>query len=85
MGIEAMRYLAVQPDGAIVAAGASINRGDDFALARYTPNGMPDIGFGQGGELETEFSLCPDQALAYAVAVQPTGRQDRRSGMCSKL
>jgi uncharacterized delta-60 repeat protein len=72
-GSDVIQSLAVQPDGAIVAAGASINRGDDFALARYTPNGMPDIGFGQGGKLETEFSLF-DQALAYAVAVQPDGK-----------
>ena len=59
--------LAVQPDGRIVAAGASINRGDDFALARYTPEGTLDPSFGQGGKVEPE--LMPfDQVLASDVA-----------------
>lgn len=36
----------VQPDGKIVLAGAA---GSRLALARYLPNGAPDLAFGQGG------------------------------------
>jgi uncharacterized delta-60 repeat protein len=37
---------ALQRDGRIVVAGASVNTGTDFALARYNPDGSLDATFG---------------------------------------
>jgi uncharacterized delta-60 repeat protein len=41
--------LAIQPDGKILAAGASLPRYPHSALARYTTAGRPDREFGGGG------------------------------------
>ncbi len=45
--------VAVQADGKIVAAGYSGS--NDFALARYNPNGTLDVTFGDGGRVLTDF------------------------------
>src|SRR5690349_6759364 len=46
--------VAVQPDGKIVAAGVAFNGSDnDFALARYNPDGSLDAGFGADGKVVT--------------------------------
>ena len=52
---EGMRGVAVQPDGRIVVAGFSGAHGpnNDFALARYQPNGDLDSSFGTGDHLVT--------------------------------
>ena len=62
------RSAAVQFDGKVVVAGS--NRGN-FALARYNSDGSPDIDFGGGGEVITDFGAF-DYALA--VAVQADGK-----------
>src|SRR5262249_20806102 len=44
--------VAVQPDGKIVVAGAAVTASgidNDFALARYNPDGSLDSSFGTGG------------------------------------
>ncbi len=65
--------VALQPDGKIVAAGSSSNgSNDDFALARYNPDGSLDAGFGSGGKVTTSFGSGDDDA--YAVALQPDGK-----------
>jgi uncharacterized delta-60 repeat protein len=73
-------WLAVQPDGKILWVG---NTGDpsgltsDFAIARFTPGGTLDAGFGTGGEVATQFFTPPllgAQQIADAVVVQPDGR-----------
>lgn len=86
MGITDMaNAIATQPvDGKIVVAGSTcvqsgqcgrINR---FALARYSPNGSLDTGFGTAGKVTTDFanglSTVPDNAFATAVLIQPDGR-----------
>jgi uncharacterized delta-60 repeat protein len=45
-------------DGDIVVAGsaAGLRRGDDMALARLSPTGIPDASFGAGGALVTDAS-----------------------------
>src|SRR5215472_17062077 len=66
--------VAVQPDGRIVAAGAAgryINRGFDFALARYNSSGTLDTSFGTSGKVTTDFAGGND--LPFSVAVQPDG------------
>ncbi len=73
--------LAVQPDGKIIAAGAShFNVGPamlgTFAIARLNADGTPDATFGDGDGMAT--AIQPDglisRATATAVAIQPDGR-----------
>src|SRR5215475_2223394 len=63
--------IAVQTDGKIILAGVSFNPNttDDFALARYNPDGSLDTSFGTGGKVNTDFFGLGDEALA--VAIQP--------------
>jgi len=63
--------IAMQPDGKIILAGVSFNpnTSDDFALARYNPDGSLDTSFGTGGKVNTDFFNLGDEALA--VALQP--------------
>ncbi len=63
---------AVQPDGAIVVAGSSrVGTSLDFAVARYNADGTPDITFGSGGTVFTDFDGATDRARA--VLIQPDG------------
>lgn len=64
--------LAIQPDGKIVAVGQTENRSQDFALARYNPDGSLDSTFGSGGKVVTDFSGSFDGA--QAVALQTDGK-----------
>jgi uncharacterized delta-60 repeat protein len=60
--------IAVQDDGYIVAAGYTVTEsGRDFALVRYTPDGLPDHSFGLGGIVVTEFGSLDDELTALAV------------------
>jgi uncharacterized delta-60 repeat protein len=61
--------LVIQPDGKLVAAGRSL---DNFALARYNPNGSLDLTFGTGGKVTTDFG-GPDD-LVSALVIQPDGK-----------
>lgn len=65
--------LAIQPDGRLILAGrASLpNLGDDFALARFNPDGSLDASFGSGGKVTTHFGL---RDRASAILLQPDGR-----------
>jgi uncharacterized delta-60 repeat protein len=62
--------IAVQPDGKIVAGGAS---GTSFALARYNPTGLLDSSFGTSGTLITSFG-SGGQANVSATLLQPDGK-----------
>ncbi len=66
--------LAIQPDGRIVVAGiaSTSERGWDFALARYNPDGSLDTTFSGDGRLTTDFNGGAD--AAHALALQPDGR-----------
>src|SRR6266568_3400913 len=66
--------VAVQTDGRIVAAGETTTsyRGEDFALARYNPNGALDATFGEGGQVTTDFAGDTDRA--FALALQTDGK-----------
>ena len=64
--------VALQPDGKIIAAGISGVSNDDFALARYNPDGSLDRSFGTNGLLTTDFS--GDHDMAFAMALQPDGK-----------
>jgi uncharacterized delta-60 repeat protein len=65
--------VAVQPDGKIIAVGASVNGHDtDFAVARYMSDGTLDASFGEGGVALFDSRLGDDKA--FAVLIQPDGK-----------
>jgi uncharacterized delta-60 repeat protein len=72
----AAQSLAVQPDGAIVVGGytTSDTQGTqyEFALARYTAEGKPDLDFGGGGTVTTDFA--GGYGKAYSVLIQEDER-----------
>ena len=59
--------VALQPDGKIVVGGSS---DDNFALARYTPEGVLDSSFGTEGKVTTNLG---GEDLLHALALQPDG------------
>lgn len=64
---------AVLPNGDIlVAATATVDlSAGEFALARYTPNGVLDTTFGTKGTVLTSF---PNDDMASAILLQPNGQ-----------
>ena len=73
------RAVAIQADGKIVVAGnAVVGRTSnnqfnfDFALARFNADGSPDLSFGNGGKVTTDFNGQTDRA--FAVAIQGDGK-----------
>jgi uncharacterized delta-60 repeat protein len=72
----AAQAVAVQPDGAIVVAGRS-DSCENFALARYNPDGSPDVSFGKDGRVGTAFSQSCTIHTGdgfYSLALQPDGK-----------
>jgi uncharacterized delta-60 repeat protein len=67
-GLDRAGGVALQPDGKIVAVGAT---SEDFLLARYTPNGSPDATFSDDGTQTTGFG---ESDGAGGVALQPDGK-----------
>src|SRR5439155_26367351 len=72
-GLNSADAVAVQPDGRVVVAGKQ-NDGtwDNVALARYLPDGSPDLSFGTGGRGTPQVGR--DVRAAWGVAVQPDGK-----------
>ncbi len=71
---EAAYSVAVQPDGKIVAAGASsaVPFDSDYTLLRFLPDGSLDAGFGTGGIARTLLPNSYDNI--WHVLVQPDGK-----------
>lgn len=71
--VEAIRALALGPDGTIVAAGFvdGEHRGN-LLCARFRPDGTLDPTFGQGGMTVTDFGSSSERL--ESVALQPDGR-----------
>lgn len=63
---QALTDVSVLPDGRLLAAGYA---NDNFAAARYNPDGTPDASFGSGGVAAVDFRGGFDRAAA--IAVQP--------------
>ena len=62
--------VAIQANGKIVVAGSSGATCEgpfDFGLARYNTDGTPDITFGTGGKVTTDFGGTFDLALDVAI------------------
>ena len=67
-GAEGAYEVIVQPDGKIVAGGfAKIGGSDDFALAKYNPDGSLDASFGGDGKVTTDIAGGNDQVVAMGV------------------
>ena len=64
--------LAVQPDGGIVAVGASGFAGGGFSAVRYLPNGRVDTTFSVDGKAMNNFTSGDD--WAWDVALQADGK-----------
>ena len=69
------RSAALQPDGRIVAAGFAISHGggvQNFAVARYTSNGILDTTFSRDGRTQIDFGTCCQSATK--VLLQSDGK-----------
>jgi uncharacterized delta-60 repeat protein len=69
------RSAALQPDGRIVAAGFAISQNggvQNFAIARYTSNGVLDTTFSRDGKTEIDFGDCCQSA--NKVLLQSDGK-----------
>ena len=68
--------VAIQADGKLVVVGTTYQDNDfsdeDFAVARYNPDGTLDKTFGVGGKVQTDFPGLA--AVASSVVVQPDGK-----------
>jgi len=73
--IGAVRGIAVQPDGKVVAAGFAGIVGIDksFALARFNPDGSLDPGFGGDGKVVTDLMFASWEEIDD-MALMPDGR-----------
>ncbi len=73
-GADKIYALALQPDGKIVAGGIQNITGidNDFALARYNPDGSLDTTFGTGGKVTTPIGNGDDQLKA--ILIQSDGK-----------
>lgn len=68
-----LNSILLQPDEKIIAIGYSQNQGqDELAIARYNPDGSPDITFGPGGTVTTPIGNSNDRG--NAVALQSDGK-----------
>jgi uncharacterized delta-60 repeat protein len=68
--------IALQADGKLVVVGTTYTNNDysdeDFAIARYNPDGSLDTSFGTNGRVTTDFPGLA--AVASSVLVQPDGK-----------
>jgi uncharacterized delta-60 repeat protein len=71
------RALVLQADGKIVVAGSYDSPGgtadEDFALARYNPDGSLDTTFGSGGKVLTNYN-GPSRDMVHALVLQGDGK-----------
>jgi uncharacterized delta-60 repeat protein len=72
-GYDSAEALALQANGRLVAAGSTFNgSNDDFAVARYNPNGSLDTSFNGTGRVTTAIGSAEDDAAA--LVLQPDGK-----------
>jgi uncharacterized delta-60 repeat protein len=73
-GEDVGRAMAIQADDKIVAAGiVTTLSSTDFAVARYLPNGAPDLTFSGDGKVITSVSSTIQDG-AHAVSIQQDGK-----------
>jgi uncharacterized delta-60 repeat protein len=70
--------IALLDDGRIAAGGFSYNgSSNDFALALYNPNGVPDNDFGEAGIVTTSLDLNSTDKIISSIAIQSGGRDEK--------
>jgi uncharacterized delta-60 repeat protein len=67
--------MVIQPNQFIIAVGSASTNAENssFALARYTPSGQLDNGFGTGGRVTTNFGNNTSASIG-AIALQSDGK-----------
>lgn len=71
--VSQFNSIKLQPDGKILAAGYSKSNGkEDFAAARFNPNGTPDNSFGNNGK--KTYSLSGFSDNVFQTLLQPDGK-----------
>jgi uncharacterized delta-60 repeat protein len=72
-GFDYISWMAIQPDGKIVASGESglLTTNDRAALARYNTDGTLDTSFNGSGKVTTDYG--PHGDGAFGVAIQGDG------------
>src|SRR5207247_583309 len=76
-GNDAIYSLALQPDGKIIAGGATNASGPYiFALVRYdAEDGSTDTSFGSGGRVTTQFGPATNDVIYEGgLALEPSGK-----------
>ena len=77
-GDDKANEILLQRDGKIVVVGTShVGGSDDFAVARYTPDGRLDADFGYGGLNTIDFDGGPDQANTAVIQEREGVNTDR--------
>ena len=74
-GFDRAQSAALQPDGRVVAAGFAISQNggvQNFAVARFTSNGVLDTTFSGDGRTQIDFGSCCQSA--YEVLLQSNGK-----------
>ncbi len=68
--------VVIQPDGKILVAGTKYSTSNDFALARYNPDGSLDGSFALGGKVTTDFGSPsnPSSDIARSLTIQADGK-----------
>jgi uncharacterized delta-60 repeat protein len=67
--------VVMQADGKIVVGGYTFEGNlQVFLVARYNPDGTPDVSFGAGGILTTSFADITQRGILNSLAVQPDGK-----------
>ena len=74
-GADGAAEMVLLPDGKIVVAGSVYDSAGagDFALVRYTANGILDASFGNGGKVRTTFSATSSD-IAHDMDIAPGGK-----------
>ncbi|HEY0071786.1 MAG TPA: hypothetical protein VGE04_17620 [Chloroflexia bacterium] len=71
-GDDSASAVAIQPDGKIVVVGKGVFNDNDYAIARYNPDGKLDKTFGEGGKATVDFLGGKD--WPYGVHVREDGK-----------
>ncbi|MCB0402529.1 MAG: T9SS type A sorting domain-containing protein [Flavobacteriales bacterium] len=69
-----LTQIELQPDGKILACGASFNTTNDLALVRYQADGSLDTSFGPGNNGIVTGSYPAADEIAFALSLQPDGK-----------
>ncbi|MEW6126894.1 MAG: hypothetical protein AB1757_07630 [Acidobacteriota bacterium] len=71
---SAAHSIALLSDGGILIGGGIGQNGFDFLLMRVLANGTPDLAFGNGGKVITDFGIVGGTDFGYSLAVLADGR-----------